>query len=469
MHLLRRLTEAGAAALCILGASDALAIGTLTGIGTSNQTIATGDSVPYTVKGTGHCDFLVSLIDSASQSVDSIAYAHPNGMLPKQASFAPKPSGHYKLTVAPWGVGDPCSGGLLTSTDIHIVAAGGSVTGITPTTQSINPGSANFSVSGTGLCSFAVALKDGNGLAAGNPLTVLNNSTWPRVVSTSVSNPGDYTVAVGNAGGPSGCTGTPPTAALHVNKPFKPPVLPGSPPIITSGPKELFPDSFFFVGGSNFGPAAGSLKVIFKEKTVSVPIGSPPSDWWYSGATAGSLPNVESVSDQNVTIALTTKDGTTATWQAHFNPRMEIKAMSLGDNHVKLKSCSTDGVANFCFSGSGTLSDPGDCAHFGATLPLGGLVSLGNNAFVGQHHGCWGLNIDAGFDVYTLSLQNGWKINTFDLASQTDNGAVTLLGGTKFIGLSTAAYSIQWSIGKNGGGASYVATITIKGPKGLAF
>ncbi len=466
MRFRHQLVAAGMAALSVLGMSDAFASGTLTALAPSTQIVTMGDPIAYKVLGTGTtCNFIVTLRDSNNLDIASKDYATQG--FPTQATFPSTglAAGNYALNVVSWQLGDACAGGPLNAV-VKIIAPGGSITGMTPATQTIvGSGTADYSVSGTGSCGFLAALVDSNGTTVGSPQTHLNNTSWPRTVSFPVSVKGDYSVVVGSLGGPTGCTGSK-TSALHVLASFKPPALP---PAITSGTKELFPNGFFILSGTGFGPAAGTINVKFIEKTVSVPIGSPASDWWFSGVTAGTLPNVVGVTDQTVTITLTTQSGATATWQAHFTPRMEIKSMSLGDNRAKMESCSKDGVANFCFAAAGNLQDPGECAHFGVGLPLGGLVSLENNTFVGQHHGCWGLNTDSGVDSYSLALQNGWKINSFDLASTLDNGSVTLFGGIKFIGLSNAVYPIQWSIGKNGGDVSYAAIVTIKGPKGLPF
>ncbi len=249
-------------------------------------------------------------------------------------------------------------------------------------------------------------------------------------------------------------------------------------PKITSGSTNLYPNGFLYVLGSDFGPPAGKITIHFPKKSakafpggsytdLDVPIGSPANQWWYSGLAGGTvLQGVTGVVEQTVDIVLTTKDGKKSNaWKAKFHPRTELVA--LPQSHVKVVSCSDDGVANSC---NHKGDESSGCFDGFATE---GIPPAPTDSFGGHHHGCFGFTGDSGVDVFSASLKNGWKFDSVTgyQSSTWDNGTATapLFFPMPLVDSTSTQFQILWGIGALGGSIAYEGTLMIRGPKDVGF
>jgi hypothetical protein len=220
--------------------------------------------------------------------------------------------------------------------------------------------------------------------------------------------------------------------------------------------------------GSAFGAPAGSISIYFPKtkKTVDVTIGTPLSDWWYPGLAGGTVPKaISGEVEQTVDVVLKTLDGKKSNvWKAKFHPRLDVVA--LPQSHVKVVSCSDDGVANSC---NHQGDDSGGCFMGFATE---GIPPVASDSFGGHHHGCFGFSGDSGVDIFSASLKNGWKFDSLsEYSSSTwDNGTATSPIFVPFLaGSSSVKFQVLWGIGAMGGSIAYEGVIMIIGPKGVSF
>ena len=243
------------------------------------------------------------------------------------------------------------------------------------------------------------------------------------------------------------------------------------PPHITFGPADLFPGSFFYVLGTDFGNQAGTINIHFPKgpstTDLNVPIGQPSSQWWYPGLTGGTVDSaVAGVIEQTVDITITTKDGKKSNaWQAKFHPRMV--AAHLPVSRVKVVACSDGAHMNSC---NHIGDESGECPFGFATE---GIPPGPSDSFGGHHHGCFGISSDSGTDTFSASLKNGWTFESLGFSSTTissSNGTASKPQTVPALpGANTILIPVNWHIGATGGFVGYDGNLTITGPKGVSF
>jgi hypothetical protein len=243
------------------------------------------------------------------------------------------------------------------------------------------------------------------------------------------------------------------------------------PPHITFGPKDLSPNSFFYLLGTDFGDPAGTINIHFPKgpstTDLSVPIGQPSSQWWYPGLTGGTVANsLAGVVEQTVDITITTKDGKKSNvWQAKFHPRMV--AAHLPQSRVVVVACSDGAHMNSC---NHKGDESGECPFGFATE---GIPPIPSDSFGGHHHGCFGISSDNGTDIFSASLKNGWTFESSSFSSTTLNFSNGTASAPQIVptlaGASSIKMSVNWHIGATGGFVGYEGSLTILGPKGVSF
>ena len=236
---------------------------------------------------------------------------------------------------------------------------------------------------------------------------------------------------------------------------------------ITSG-------SSFTLKGWDFGNEPGKITICFCEHkgfwkpngssddnlTVSVSSGS-----WKADRVFVPLPKIKDVTEQQVDITLTTKDGRKSnTQKVEFAPYMALKLVPF--NAASVLTCSNQGVWNGCVAANFISSGDNSC-FFGGPPPIS-ITPNPEDTFIGDHAGCDCCDSDNGTDSYFVSVTNDWKVDKFNFSGfGNQNGTVTPV--TPPLHGATFSPFVQWHIGSSGGVVNYYGDVYIKGPDGVPY
>ena len=228
------------------------------------------------------------------------------------------------------------------------------------------------------------------------------------------------------------------------------------------------PGGVVAIKGKHFGSQSGKVVLRFQDWKGSYQTVNTVIQEWHDELIGLILPwDLQGFMLQTARLqVVSAQDRKSNLYGFNFSPIEDYKEVSIANDSnqlIKSVACGSDGNRNRC--NHNTPSSPSPCAGAAPPLDLGAAID-------GYHSNCWGTyGEDDGTDVYEISLQNGWTLQsrTVKIHKSGNDTWDYVHGPTPDFSISPHWNpAFEWSVTSNDE-VRYKVWITIAGPKGVPY